>query len=525
MSVGPQTERDVTLRASARRIAGENNHQSNRGGFQSADSNSTMQFRSRIGGATGNRTLSSAGGLPGPFSNKDGGRMSMNQLGSGGVGRIQQAADNPPHGMNNANGWFKAKQTEEVNHLKGVIGALCDKLKTYQSQFGKGDPTLQTREEIAVEKIIESGKAESQQTSEQQKMQQVSSKQLEADLDQGFVRLVDGHTVGPLIKEYEKTISRYQNEMETLRREVRDSREEQRKVIEENSNLVSQLEIKQREYQRLVEETRNHIDVLDQTGAISSQNNENVDQTLLKQQEDLGTGTSLVTPAEWKERTHLLSEENHILFEQVTLLRAHHDQFSKECAAKMDQAKEKIDKFDGVQTALNQVTIERDELIRANSFLETRLNQQAQLLGQAEETRRAQTVEAGKLKEQLSLFQKEYSFYKSLAQKLDTAQTGQLENLNVELRRAHESDKDCRSQVEGLESEVQRLGTQNRQLLADLSRQQREMNQLMAINEEFQSQSDSFRQREAQFTELALEYRDKLERVKFEREKLALKEE
>ena len=47
----------------------------------------------------------------------------------------------------------------------------------------------------------------------------------------------------------------------------------------------------------------------------------------------------------------------------------------------------------------------------------------------------------------------------------------------------------------------------------------------MAINEEFQNQANSFRERENQFQELSREYRDKLEIVKFEREKLALKEE
>lgn len=47
----------------------------------------------------------------------------------------------------------------------------------------------------------------------------------------------------------------------------------------------------------------------------------------------------------------------------------------------------------------------------------------------------------------------------------------------------------------------------------------------MAINEEYQLQSNSFKERENQFTELSREYRDKLELIKFEREKLALKEE
>ena len=47
----------------------------------------------------------------------------------------------------------------------------------------------------------------------------------------------------------------------------------------------------------------------------------------------------------------------------------------------------------------------------------------------------------------------------------------------------------------------------------------------MAINEEYQIQSNAFREREVQFGELSREYKEKLELVKFEREKLALKEE
>ena len=61
--------------------------------------------------------------------------------------------------------------------------------------------------------------------------------------------------------------------------------------------------------------------------------------------------------------------------------------------------------------------------------------------------------------------------------------------------------------------------------MADMTRQQRELKQIMAINEEYQLQANSFRERELQFTELSREYKEKLEVIKFEREKLALKEE
>jgi|TARA_B110000305_G_scaffold22481_1_gene20565 predicted nucleic acid-binding Zn-ribbon protein len=47
----------------------------------------------------------------------------------------------------------------------------------------------------------------------------------------------------------------------------------------------------------------------------------------------------------------------------------------------------------------------------------------------------------------------------------------------------------------------------------------------MAVNEEYQMQAAQFKDREIQYNELAREYRDKLESVKFERERIALKEE
>ena len=79
--------------------------------------------------------------------------------------------------------------------------------------------------------------------------------------------------------------------------------------------------------------------------------------------------------------------------------------------------------------------------------------------------------------------------------------------------------------LEDLERENGQLVSQNRHLMADLSRQQRDLKQIMSINEEYQVQASAFREREIQFTELSREYKDKLEILKFEREKLALKEE
>lgn len=64
------------------------------------------------------------------------------------------------------------------------------------------------------------------------------------------------------------------------------------------------------------------------------------------------------------------------------------------------------------------------------------------MLSQVEENHRTDHLEAKKMREQVSLFQKEYSFYKNLAEKLETRQGDSLETLNAQLREITEREKD-----------------------------------------------------------------------------------
>lgn len=57
------------------------------------------------------------------------------------------------------------------------------------------------------------------------------------------------------------------------------------------------------------------------------------------------------------------------------------------------------------------------------------------------------------MREQLALFQKEYSFYKNLSEKLELKQGETLENLNINLRDLTEREKDQRMRIEDLERE------------------------------------------------------------------------
>ena len=57
------------------------------------------------------------------------------------------------------------------------------------------------------------------------------------------------------------------------------------------------------------------------------------------------------------------------------------------------------------------------------------------------------------MREQLALFQKEYSFYKQLSEKLELGQGENLEALNVNLRELSEREKDQRIRLDQVERE------------------------------------------------------------------------
>lgn len=61
--------------------------------------------------------------------------------------------------------------------------------------------------------------------------------------------------------------------------------------------------------------------------------------------------------------------------------------------------------------------------------------------------------------------------------------------------------------------------------MTDVQRTQWDLKKILKINDEFQQQAGLFKDREQQYLELGREYREKLEIVKFERERIALKEE
>jgi len=112
-----------------------------------------------------------------------------------------------------------------------------------------------------------------------------------------------------------------------------------------------------------------------------------------------------------------------------------------------------------------------------------------------------------------------------LSEQLELKQNTEVEQLSLNLRETAEREKDLAQTCEQLGKDSTSFSVQNRQLTAELTRMQRDIKQIMAINEEYETQADRFREKEIKFNELTIEYREKIEEVKFERERLALKEE
>jgi len=83
------------------------------------------------------------------------------------------------------------------------------------------------------------------------------------EIDDGFERLIGGHIIGPLVTEYENHIKTLTREISTLKTVLRTQADSQRELMNENETLVKNLAVKQREYIKLIEETRENVGVLE----------------------------------------------------------------------------------------------------------------------------------------------------------------------------------------------------------------------------------------------------------------------
>lgn len=87
-----------------------------------------------------------------------------------------------------------------------------------------------------------------------------------------------------------------------------------------------------------------------------------------------------------------------------------------------------------------------------------------------------------------------------------------------------EKDKDSQMKIQELEAINNDLTNNHREAIIEVQRLDRDLRQLLQVNDAFQLQTAELQRRENQFHEAAREYREKQEQLKVEHERIAMKE-
>ena len=172
--------------------------------------------------------------------------------------------------------------------------------------------------------------------------------------------LLSTHLLGPLFMEYESMIRMYERDLKNKTMEVQTQGDEIKFLVKENDELLQRLDIQQREYLKLVEETRDNADLLAIKTGSMKYNNMN------------SSALGIDEVRELKERCHLLTDENQVLFEQVTQLRAYYDKYNEEVTSKLSEAEYKSQAYDMLQAEFENIAKERENILRDRQFFESK---------------------------------------------------------------------------------------------------------------------------------------------------------
>lgn len=111
-------------------------------------------------------------------------------------------------------------------------------------------------------------------------------------------------------------------------------------------------------------------------------------------------------------------------------MRAHTDHVLSEYGSKTEEATFKISKYNQLESDYEQTLHERDEALSAIEYLEAKLTAFQSTVESLEDSRRQDQQELVKMREQLSLFQNEYTFYKEIAERLELKQGSTIDQVN-----------------------------------------------------------------------------------------------
>lgn len=200
--------------------------------------------------------------------------------------------------------------------------------------------------------------------------------------------------MSPLLTAYDDHLYNVEKELKIAHLEIHHLNDFIRQLSAENEIYQDKLDLKTREFAKLVSETIKNSNVL-----------ENYE----------------FERHELDKRNALLSEENQILFDQVNMLKAHFDTFNQDYSFKVQDADQKIAAFDKLHDQHEELLHQHEQASRQKSYLEIKLKETSSMLGSIEENRRHEIHELQKLREERTVILKELDFYKDQAERLSNS--------------------------------------------------------------------------------------------------------
>lgn len=214
-----------------------------------------------------------------------------------------------------------------------------------------------------------------------------------------------------------------------------------------------------------------------------------------------------------------------MLLEQVTLLKSHYDTFNKDYCEKVEDVEKKISSYDNLYTQYQQACKDLIDYQKNNQFLETKVREKERTLGMIEEKRKNEVKELNKLRTEHTLMQQEVAYYKDQVDRLNHRANQDKESIDKQVRQTKDKEGNCQDMVARLEAELERAKAECRKINKQLKDKTSELNETLKINNELQLQIQELKDKERNTTELGIGYKDKLEKLKLDQEKMKMKEE
>lgn len=301
--------------------------------------------------------------------------------------------------------------------------------------------------------------------------------------------------MSPLLTAYDDHLYNVEKELSVAHMEIHHLNDHIQGLVNENEVLSDKLHIKIMEHGKLIGETIKNSDVLSDF-----------------EQEK----------AALDKRNALLSEENQILFEQVSMLKKHFDEFNENYSSKVAEADDKIAAFDRLH---EQLLSQIDSSEKARGYLEAQLREKDAVLSTVEGGRENEKGELQKRREEVKVLQNELAFYKEQSERMNDELRQTQRAMETQIREVKAKEIDRQEQSLRSQDDVERVEKINKQLEHNLRIAKADLRALTQVNDDYKHQITLCKDREEDALRSTTQLKEETEKIEFEKDKLKLREE